>query len=165
MTTVRASAGRISRTHSARLSRGNASTGGPLGTLPNTPTPLPDRCNARDTAVAATRTISAHGTRGQCRRPGIRIASENTLTATDHQCTAPSRVTRVASFSKNSALEATRIPSIRAIWLTRMSVASPAMKPTRIGLDRKLARKPNRKTLKSRNSRPPMMAIPAAIAA
>ena len=69
------------------------------------------------------------------------------------------------SRSKNSAPLDTLMPSILAIWLSRMSVARPPTKPIRMGLDRKSARNPSRNTAHAQNRRPPTIAWAAAIAA
>jgi len=55
-------------------------------------------------------------------------------------------------------------PSIFAVWLTRMSRASPPTKPTSIGSDRKFARNPSLKNAQTRNRPPPMIACASASA-
>ncbi len=115
--------------------------------------------------MAATRTMSAHGTVGRRRRAGRNTAITAMLNPSDHQCTEPSRVSSWMSRSKKSAPLSTLMPIILAIWLSRMSVANPPTKPIRIGLDRKSARKPSLNTAQATKSSPPTIAWAAAIAA
>ena len=98
------------------------------------------------TTVVRTSTINAQGTARASRRPPISSTNEPAVIATDHQLRVGSPVISWATFSPNSPPESMLTPSILATWETKMSRASPPTKPTRIGLDKKLARNPSLKT-------------------
>lgn len=74
--------------------------------------------------------------------------------ASDQPLTVSNPVIRSRSFSTNSPPESILTPSIFATWLTRMSNARPPTKPTRIGLDKKFARKPSLNAANATNNRP-----------
>ena len=86
------------------------------------------------------------------------MSTDTTEIATDHQLIVPRPSTSWMTRGMTSAPLSTVIPSIFATWLIRMSRARPPTKPTRIGSDRKFARKPSRNTPQSANTTPPMMA-------
>ena len=138
---------------------GHVSAGGPAGTSPSTSTPAwSSRSAITTTIVESTSTTSAHGTTGSNRRPSSRIATETTEIASETGFVVPRPDTRPTTLSTNSPPESIDTPSIFATWLTRMSSARPPTKPTRIGFERKFARKPSFSTASSRNRMPQMIA-------
>ena len=137
---------------------GQVSDGAPAGTAPSTETPCSSRWESTTTTVATTSTTSAHGTAPANRLPSRRTATAMTAMSRDHRLVMPMPVMSAVTLSTNSPPESIFTPSILAIWLTRMSSASPPTKPTRMGLERKLARKPSLKKASSRNIPPHRMA-------
>jgi hypothetical protein len=92
------------------------------------------------------------------RRPATRIAIEPTAMATDHTLVAAIPPNSSPTRGMKSSPLFTCTPSILAIWLTRMSSANPPTNPTRIGSERKFARKPRRKAPTARNITPAIIA-------
>lgn len=94
-----------------------------------------------------------------------RMATAPAAIATDHASVSARFATIPTSLPTNSSPESIGTPSILATWLTRMSSASPPTNPTRIGFDRKLARKPSLNTDASTNMTPLRIAWASAIVA
>ena len=158
MTSVNAIADGTSSSHVFQSMMGQVSAGGPAGTAPSTETPAASRWAMTTIRVATTSTTSAQGTAAAKRLPSRSTMTEMTEMASEMRFVVPMPETSPATLSTNSPPESILTPSILAIWLTRMSSARPPTNPTRIGLDRKLARNPSRKKASSRNIPPQRIA-------
>lgn len=108
--------------------------------------------------MAATSTISAHGTAESSLLPTSSTVTAAAEIRTDQPFKVPIPATRSPTFATNSAPESIFTPSIFASWLTMMSRASPPTKPTRMGFERKFARNPSLKTASRANIAPQMIA-------
>ena len=132
---------------------GTDSAGSPAGTAPITPTPAACSAKSWTTTPATSIATSAAGSRGT-KRPAASSTPRDARPTTSVGRWVRGRLPRNSSTRGKKPSASSVMPNRGPSWPRTMLSASPFMKPTRIGRDRKSAIAPRRSRLAARHMNP-----------